>query len=191
MVAQLCKHYKLHHIKMADVIKETLDRFVSKHTWTHHTQRDNTHAFQFVNLWPQERLAARVDVTDEDEESDEKAQQAQEYLELLKEDRENEEHLGTYGDEVPFHGGAGGAGAGMCCVVRALTSVFMYVCIPMFGPGRYSDEHILKFFKDKLTSMPCQNQVSKESFLCLSLDIHQCTCGLSAGVHPRWLSQDV
>lgn len=32
VVAQLCQHYKLHHIKMADVIKETLDRFVSKRT---------------------------------------------------------------------------------------------------------------------------------------------------------------
>ena len=116
VVAQLCKHYKLHHIKMADVIKETLDRFVSKHTWTHHTQRDDTHTFKFVSLWSQERLAARVDVTDEDEESDERAQQAQEYLELLKEDRENEEHLGTHEDEVPFHGAAT-AGAGVCGAV--------------------------------------------------------------------------
>lgn len=58
-----------------------------------------------------------MDVTDEDEESDERAEQAQEYLELLKEDRENEEHLGTYGDEVLFHGAAT-AGAGVCCVAR-------------------------------------------------------------------------
>ena len=27
-VTQLCKHYKLHHIKMADVIKETIDNLV-------------------------------------------------------------------------------------------------------------------------------------------------------------------
>ena len=26
--------------------------------------------------------------------------------------------------------------------------------------GRYSDEHIIQFFKEKLKSMPCQNQVS-------------------------------
>lgn len=92
VVAQLCKHYKLHHIKMADVIKETLDRFVSARTHTHHT-----HAVQFFVhvLTIQERLAARVDVTDDDEESDERAQQAQEYLDLLREDRDNEENSGT------------------------------------------------------------------------------------------------
>jgi adenylate kinase len=90
-VTQLCKHYKLHHLKMADIIRETLERY--------------------------ERLAARVEIQDEDEESDERAQQAQEYLDLLKEDKENEEHV-----------------------------------------GRYSDEHIIQFFKEKLKSMPCQNQ---------------------------------
>ena len=28
----------------------------------------------------------------------------------------------------------------------------------LFCTGRYSSQHILKFFKEKLLSMPCQNQ---------------------------------
>ena len=163
VVAQLCKHYKLHHIKMADVIKETLDRFVSMRT--HHT---HTHTFQFVLvLTTQERLAARVDVTDEDEESDERAQKAQEYLELLKEDRENEEHPGTRMSRCSVAGIA-------CCVCVHSSFCMHHSPIPMVGPGRYSDEHILQFFKDKLKSMPCQNQVSEERTWFISLGIRSC-----------------
>ena len=29
IVSQLCKHYKLHHIKIADVIKEAIEKLVS------------------------------------------------------------------------------------------------------------------------------------------------------------------
>ena len=103
-----------------------------------------------------------MDVTDEDEESDEKAQQAQEFLELLKEDRENEEHPGT---RMGCHG------AGVCVCVCVQFILFFHT--PMVGLGRYSDEHILQFFKDKLKSMPCQNQVSRE-LAPLTLDITSC-----------------
>ena len=61
MTAQLCQYYKLHHIKIADVIRETLDKL--------------------------ERAVARVDVEDE-EEDDGSAQQAKEYLAVLKDDKE-------------------------------------------------------------------------------------------------------
>lgn len=32
VVSQLCKHYKLHHVKIADVIKEAIEKLVSKVT---------------------------------------------------------------------------------------------------------------------------------------------------------------
>ena len=65
--------------------------------------------------------------------------------------------------------------------------------MPMFGPGRYSDEHILKFFKDKLTSMPCQNQVSKEFPLSLtghpSMDMWPFCRGSSLMAFPRHMNK--
>ncbi|XP_019850545.1 PREDICTED: adenylate kinase 7-like isoform X1 [Amphimedon queenslandica] len=89
VASQLCKHYKLHHVKMADVIKEALELI--------------------------ERRAARSDSNDVNEDDDEAAQEAKDYLEVLKDDLEE-------------------------------------------NKGRYSTQHIIKFFKDKLQSMPCQNQ---------------------------------
>ena len=70
----------------------------------------------------------------------------------------------------------------------------VYVCMPMFGPGRYSDEHILKFFKDKLTSMPCQNQVSKERVSSVShwtsINGHVAFCrGSSSMAFPRHMNK--
>ena len=63
-VSELCKFYKLHHLKIDQVIKEAIEE--------------------------QERLAARVDEPSEDDESedDSRAQEAQELLDLLKEDKE-------------------------------------------------------------------------------------------------------
>jgi len=89
VVSQLCRHYKLHHITTAEVIKEAIEHL--------------------------ERTASRADVDDEEEEDDSGAQQAQEFLDLLKEDKAE-------------------------------------------NNGRYSDQYILEFYKQKLKSMPCQNQ---------------------------------
>lgn len=86
---ELCKHYKLHHIHIADVIKG-----------------------QFEKL---ERQASRADEDDQDEESDTQAQAAQEMLEMLKEDKDT-------------------------------------------NNGRLSDMYIIQFYKERLLSMPCQNQ---------------------------------
>ena len=36
VVSQLCRHYKLHHIMAADVIKEAIERLVSVHAGTTH-----------------------------------------------------------------------------------------------------------------------------------------------------------
>jgi len=88
VVRQLCEHFKLHHIKIQDVIKEAIDDL--------------------------EKLAARVDQED-NEEDDIKAQEAQDMLEDLIQSKEK-------------------------------------------NNGRYEDQYILKFYKDKLHSMPCQNQ---------------------------------
>ncbi|XP_065055319.1 adenylate kinase 7-like [Rhopilema esculentum] len=88
VVKQLCEHYKLHHIKIQDVINEAIDEL--------------------------EKSAARADQED-NEEDDLKAQEAQELLDDLIQSKER-------------------------------------------NNGRYEDQYILKFFKDKLHSMPCQNQ---------------------------------
>lgn len=39
--------------------------------------------------------------------------------------------------------------------------VLMSVC---FSSGRYEDQYIIRFYKDKLHSMPCQNQVQKKGW---------------------------
>ncbi|CAH1792741.1 unnamed protein product [Owenia fusiformis] len=85
---QLCDHYKLHHIKIKDVIDEAIE-----------------------NL---ERSAARVDQEDV-EDDDGKAQDDQELLEAIQASKEE-------------------------------------------NNGRIEDQYIIRFFRDKLHSMPCQNQ---------------------------------
>ena len=62
VASQLCKYYKLHHVKMDDVIKEAVESV--------------------------EKRAARSDTTDDNEEDDEAAQEAKEYLDVLKDDIE-------------------------------------------------------------------------------------------------------
>ncbi|RDD36619.1 Adenylate kinase 7 [Trichoplax sp. H2] len=89
IVEQLCKHYKLHHIKMTEVIQDAISEL--------------------------ERSAARADIENEDEEDDQRAQEDQELLEALQENREQ-------------------------------------------NNGRYDDQFVVRFFRQKLKSMPCQNQ---------------------------------
>ncbi|XP_065882861.1 adenylate kinase 7-like [Dysidea avara] len=89
VVAKLCKHYKLHHIHAADVIRQHFEKL--------------------------ERQASRADEDDDNEESDDQAQAAQEMLELFKEDKDQ-------------------------------------------NSGRLSDQYIIQFYKERLLSMPCQNQ---------------------------------
>ncbi|XP_022083224.1 adenylate kinase 7-like [Acanthaster planci] len=88
VVAALCKHYKLHHIKIKDVIDEAIEAL--------------------------EKSAARADA-DENEDDDGKAQEDQELLEAIMESKES-------------------------------------------NNGRIEDQYILRFYRDKLHSMPCQNQ---------------------------------
>lgn len=88
VIRQLCEHFKLHHIKIQDVIKEAIDDL--------------------------EKTAARVDQED-NEDDDFRGQEAQEMLDELIQSKEK-------------------------------------------NNGRYEDQYILKFYKDKLHSMPCQNQ---------------------------------
>lgn len=86
----LCEHYKLHHIKISDVIDEALE-----------------------NL---RKSAARAESGEETEEDDEgKAQEDAELLEAINDSKEE-------------------------------------------NNGRIIDAHIIKFFRDKLRSKPCQNQ---------------------------------
>ncbi|XP_060581787.1 adenylate kinase 7-like [Ruditapes philippinarum] len=88
VVKQLCEHYKLHHIKIKDVIDQAIDDLTT--------------------------TSRRAD--SEDQEEDEgKAQDAQELLDSINEGKEN-------------------------------------------NNGRIEDTYVLKFFRDKLLSMPCQNQ---------------------------------
>ena len=90
IVRLLCEHYKLHHIKIHDVIEEALD-----------------------NL---RKSAARADAGEDAEEDDEgKAQEDAELLEAINDSKEE-------------------------------------------NNGRIVDTHIIKFFRDKLHSKPCQNQ---------------------------------
>ncbi|XP_070577004.1 adenylate kinase 7-like [Ptychodera flava] len=88
VVQKLCEHYKLHHIKIKDVIDEAIGRL--------------------------EKSAARAD-QDENEDDDGKAQEDQELLDQINESKEN-------------------------------------------NSGRIEDQYIIQFFRDKLHSMPCQNQ---------------------------------
>jgi adenylate kinase len=89
VAAQLCQYYKIHHVKMANVINEAVEKL--------------------------QKTAARSDVMDDAEDDDGAAQDAVEYLEVLKDDKEE-------------------------------------------NKGQYSSQHVLRFFKEKLNSMPCQNQ---------------------------------
>ncbi|KAJ8045225.1 Adenylate kinase 7 [Holothuria leucospilota] len=88
IVAALCKHYKLHHIKIKDVISEAIEAL--------------------------EKSAARADA-DENEDDDGKAQEDQELLDSINESKES-------------------------------------------NNGRIEDQYIIRFYRDKLHSMPCQNQ---------------------------------
>ncbi|XP_071962489.1 adenylate kinase 7-like [Antedon mediterranea] len=88
IVQALCKQYKLHHIKINDVIREAIEML--------------------------EKSAARVD-SDENEDDDGKAQEDHELLETIMENKEA-------------------------------------------NNGRIDDQYIIPFFRDKLHSMPCQNQ---------------------------------
>ncbi|XP_002738748.1 adenylate kinase 7-like [Saccoglossus kowalevskii] len=88
VVQKLCEHYKLHHIKINDVIKEAIEKL--------------------------EKSAARGD-QDENEDDDGKAQEDQELLDQITESKDN-------------------------------------------NGGRIEDQYIIQFFREKLHSMPCQNQ---------------------------------
>ncbi|KAM4664821.1 adenylate kinase 7 [Discoglossus pictus] len=86
----LCKHYKLHHIKIKDVITEAIEKM--------------------------ERLANAPEEGEEgEEEEEEPAENWQEMLDSVKENMEQNE-------------------------------------------GRLDDSYVIKFMKEKLKSMPCQNQ---------------------------------
>ena len=63
VASQLCQYYKLHHLKIGDVIREAIEKL--------------------------EKTAARSDEDDEDEDGDDIAQQAKNYLDVLK-DNKNE-----------------------------------------------------------------------------------------------------
>ena len=89
---QLSEHYKLHHIKIKDVIEEALDTL--------------------------QRSAARVDAEEEEEEEEEDPGRAQEDADLL-------ETINAEKDD---------------------------------NNGRIDDQHIIRFFSQKLRSKPCQNQ---------------------------------
>lgn len=88
VIKQLCEHYKLHHIKIQDVIDEAVEKL--------------------------QRSAARAEAEGDDED-DLKAQEDQEFLETLQDSKDR-------------------------------------------SSGRYEDQYIIRFYKDKLHSMPCQNQ---------------------------------
>ncbi|XP_073248934.1 adenylate kinase 7-like [Porites lutea] len=88
VIKQLCEHYKLHHIKIQDVIDEAVEKL--------------------------QRSAARAEAEGDDED-DLKAQEDQEFLETLQDSKDR-------------------------------------------NSGRYEDQYIIRFYKDKLHSMPCQNQ---------------------------------
>ncbi|XP_020618857.1 adenylate kinase 7-like [Orbicella faveolata] len=95
VIKQLCDHYKLHHIKIQDVIDEAVEKL--------------------------QRSAARAEAEGDDED-DLKAQEDQEFLETLQDSKDR-------------------------------------------NSGRYEDQYIIRFYKDKLHSMPCQNQVEGFKFL--------------------------
>ncbi|XP_077994074.1 adenylate kinase 7-like [Glandiceps talaboti] len=88
VVKKLCENYKLHHIKIKDVIDEAIDKL--------------------------ERSAARAE-QEESEDDDGKAQEDQELLDQINESKES-------------------------------------------NNGRIEDQYIIQFFREKLHSMPCQNQ---------------------------------
>ncbi|KAK7104086.1 adenylate kinase 7-like [Littorina saxatilis] len=89
VIQQLCEHYKLHHIKIKDVIDEELENLQAK--------------------------ARRADAEDQDEDDDGQAQEAQEILDQINESKEN-------------------------------------------NGGRVEDQFVIRFLRDRLKSMPCQNQ---------------------------------
>ncbi|XP_013392761.1 adenylate kinase 7 [Lingula anatina] len=90
IVKELCDSYKLHHIKIKDVIEEAMDALT--------------------------KSAARANQEPEGEEEDDgKAQEDQELLDAINEGKEQ-------------------------------------------NNGRIEDQYVIKFFKQKLHSMPCQNQ---------------------------------
>lgn len=86
---QLCEHFKLHHIKIKDVIDEELENLQTK--------------------------ARRADSEDQDEEDDGSAQEAQEILDQINESKEQ-------------------------------------------NGGSIDVQFVIRFFRDRLKSMPCQNQ---------------------------------
>lgn len=88
VVKQLCDHYKLHHVKVKDVIDEALNIL--------------------------QKSAARANAEDE-EEDDGNAEEDAELLQTIEEYREE-------------------------------------------NNGRVEDQHVIRFFKEKLRSKPCQNQ---------------------------------
>eukprot|EP01137_Pigoraptor_chileana_P007728 Opistho-2@53682 len=95
--ARLCSHYKLHHIRVQDVINDALRRLA---TSAGRVGRENGGG------------------GDGDEDEEEANAQAEADKELLEELRESARD----------------------------------------NAGRYSDEHVVQFFRDKLSSMPCRNQ---------------------------------
>ena len=89
VVKQLCEFYKLHHIKMKDVIDEAMEMLQTS--------------------------SARAGSEEEGEDDEGKAQEDADLLESIRENREE-------------------------------------------NNDRIGDEYIIKFFRDKLHSKPCQNQ---------------------------------
>ncbi|KAL5008400.1 hypothetical protein ScPMuIL_013981 [Solemya velum] len=89
VISKLCEHYKLHHIKIKDVI----DNAIEFHTIT----------------------SRRADSAEEQEDDEGRAQESQELLDVINEGRDQ-------------------------------------------NNGRVEDQYVIRFFRDKLKSMPCQNQ---------------------------------
>lgn len=112
VVQQLCSHFKLHHIKIKDVLDDAIDKMQ-----TYIDEKAKAQA---------EAEAKRDDEDDsgkEDEEEDDAADEEEEdltaeYEEQLETIRENKEQ----------------------------------------NNGRMEDQYIIKFFREKLHSKPCQNQ---------------------------------
>lgn len=95
VVEQLCRHFKLHHIKIKDVLDETIDNM-------------------------QKYITARETVAEDEaeEDEDEDPGKLEEYKELLEAINENKEQ----------------------------------------NNGRLDEQYVIRFFREKLLSKPCQNQ---------------------------------
>jgi adenylate kinase len=109
VVEQLCAHFKLHHIKIKDVIDETI------------TKMQKYIEDKSKPVTEPETVEKDEDVEEEEEEEEDEAEEEDltaEYQEMLETIKENQAE----------------------------------------NNGRLDDSHIVKFFREKLHSKPCQNQ---------------------------------